>query len=416
MRIVELTDSYYPCLGGLERVVEELSDGLAALGHSVTVVTGEIPGTPQREQRGAVRIERLPMLSTRIPGLLKDAARPFHATAPDPLFSKGLRDVLRRVSPDVVHSHGWSMYSALHVCRALEIPVVQTAHDYGLVCACKTRQRAGRGEARDCDLPEMRLQDCLPCAWRQYGPRAPLVVGGLRMFSRAHRQLASAVAVSDAVRDAGLAPLRRHAPARQVTLPAFVADATIDQAGRPVPRPPFVPAGPYVMFVGALQPVKGVEDAVTAVQQVRARGLDLQLVLAGEGPLEGFGAAPWVRYVGVRSPSEVLAGYQHASSAIVPSRWQEPWGKVAVEAQASGCPALVTSVGGLKDLVVDGVTGIVVPPRRPDLLATALARLIGDPEHRRVMVAAARAHAREYALSTVIDSIVVTLEAAAGRR
>jgi glycosyltransferase involved in cell wall biosynthesis len=80
-------------------------------------------------------------------------------------------------------------------------------------------------------------------------------------------------------------------------------------------------------------------------------------------------------------PADLPALYRSAD-LVVSVPWYEPFGIVPLEAMACGVPVVVAAVGGLVDTVVDGVTGAHVPPRRPDLLAGALAGLLADPSGR----------------------------------
>ncbi len=77
----------------------------------------------------------------------------------------------------------------------------------------------------------------------------------------------------------------------------------------------------------------------------------------------------------------------------MPSRWAEPFGLVALEAQLAGRPVVASRVGGVPEFVIDGETGLLVPPDDPVALAAALRRLVADPLLARQLTLAARAQA-----------------------
>jgi glycosyltransferase involved in cell wall biosynthesis len=138
-----------------------------------------------------------------------------------------------------------------------------------------------------------------------------------------------------------------------------------------------------VLYAGRLSPEKGVLELVEA-----AGGM--KLVVAGDGPLREHvpGALGFVPH------DELQRLYARAAVVACPSR-REGFGVACLEAMAHARPVVATDVGGLRDLVVDGETGLVVPSRRPDALRAALERLLGDEELRRRLGAAGRERARE---------------------
>lgn len=140
---------------------------------------------------------------------------------------------------------------------------------------------------------------------------------------------------------------------------------------------------PHVLYVGRLSPEKGVLELVEA-----ARGLPL--VVVGDGPLRERvpGALGFVPHAGL-GPF-----YARAAVVAVPSL-REGYGMACAEAMAYGRPVVATAVGGLLDLVEDGVTGLLVPPGDVPALRAAFERLLDDPELRARLGAAARARARE---------------------
>jgi glycosyltransferase involved in cell wall biosynthesis len=118
-----------------------------------------------------------------------------------------------------------------------------------------------------------------------------------------------------------------------------------------------------------------------------------------------------VRLLGRVGRADLPALYRSAD-LVVNVPWYEPFGIVPLEAMACGVPVVVSAVGGLVDSVVDGVTGVHVPPRRPALLAGPVAGLLADPERRAILGAAgARRARRRYGWDRIAGS---TLDVYAG--
>jgi glycosyltransferase involved in cell wall biosynthesis len=160
---------------------------------------------------------------------------------------------------------------------------------------------------------------------------------------------------------------------------------------------------PEVLFAGRLSPEKGVLELVEAAD-------GMNLVVAGDGPLRA--RVPGAR--GFVPHDELQRLYARAAVVVCPSR-REGFGVTCLEAMAHGRPVVATSVGGLLDLVVDGETGIVVPPRDPAALRSALERLLADPDLRRRLGTAGRDRARtHFSWETVTDATLAAYAEAAG--
>jgi glycosyltransferase involved in cell wall biosynthesis len=160
---------------------------------------------------------------------------------------------------------------------------------------------------------------------------------------------------------------------------------------------------PEVLFAGRLSPEKGVLELVEAAD-------GLNLVVAGDGPLRTRvpGAHGFVPH------DDLQRLYARAAVVVCPSR-REGFGVACLEAMAHGRPVVATSVGGLLDLVVDGETGIVVPPRDPAALRSALERLLADPDLRRRLGTAGRDRARTlFSWETVTDATLAAYAEAVG--
>ncbi len=140
---------------------------------------------------------------------------------------------------------------------------------------------------------------------------------------------------------------------------------------------------PEVLYAGRLSPEKGVLELVEAAG-------DLNLVVAGDGPLRP--QVPQAR--GFVPPEELAVLYARAAVVACPSH-REGFGVACLEAMAHGRPVVASAVGGLLDLVVDGETGIHVPPGDVPALRAAIERLLADPALRRRMGEAGRRRAAE---------------------
>ena len=188
-----------------------------------------------------------------------------------------------------------------------------------------------------------------------------------RVLSRARLTICASNALADAARELGAREVRVIPSA--VELPERVAD----------PAEP-----PEVLFVGRLSPEKGILELVQAAQ-------GMKLTVAGDGPLRSQvpGALGFVPH------HELPPLYEQAAVVAVPSH-REGFGVACAEAMAAGRPVVASAVGGLLDLVADGETGLLVPPRNVPALRAALERLLGDAELRRRMGEAGRERIREH--------------------
>lgn len=140
---------------------------------------------------------------------------------------------------------------------------------------------------------------------------------------------------------------------------------------------------PHVLYAGRLSEEKGVLELAEATA-------GLARVVVGDGPLRA--SLPDTH--GVVPPGEMGGWYDRAAVVCVPSR-REGYGMSAREAMAHGRPVVASAVGGLRDAVTDDVDGLLVPPRDPAALRTAIERLLGDRELRGRLGSAARRAAEE---------------------
>jgi glycosyltransferase involved in cell wall biosynthesis len=150
---------------------------------------------------------------------------------------------------------------------------------------------------------------------------------------------------------------------------------------------------PSIVAVGRLAPVKRFELTITAAIEARQRVSGLTLTIIGDGPLrpelqrqvDDAGAGDWITLAGHVSRDELLGHYQRAW-LVVSGSLAEGWGLSLTEAAACGAPAVATDIRGHRSSVVDGVTGVLVPPNH---LGRAIADVLLDDERRARLAGAA---------------------------
>jgi glycosyltransferase involved in cell wall biosynthesis len=168
------------------------------------------------------------------------------------------------------------------------------------------------------------------------------------------------------------------------------------------PAQPLPEGPPVVVSLGRVVRDKGFDVLVDAFAIVRAARPDARLVIAGDGAehveieaqARRLGLDGAVELPGWVDPDDVPALLARASVVVVPSRWREAFGLVALQAALAARPVVGTRVGGLVEIVEDGSTGILVPNEDAGGMSAAILALLDDPERARAI----GDHARERAL------------------
>jgi glycosyltransferase involved in cell wall biosynthesis len=320
--------------------------GVDAAVHTVSNDDALAPGTWARLRDGATGVWSLP------------ARRRFE-------------DVLDAERPDVVHIH--NLFPLLSgsvpaAARRRGLPVVWTVHNHRVRCIEGGNFREGR-PCHECRAG-WRVPGIVHRCYAGSVPASGLVTAASSAFrTSARRRGVLALAVSEHVRawlvdEAGLDPAAVRVKPNGVAGPAGAV-------------PP--PAGSRsFVFLGRLAAAKGVGLLLDAW---RRADLDAELHIVGGGDLAGEVSAAaaadpritWTGPVGAEAVGEHLA---RARAVVVPSLWDEPFGRVAPEAFGYGRPVITTGLGGLGE-TVDATTGWVTGPE-PDALAAALAEAAGD--------------------------------------
>ncbi len=399
MRILQVAQFYPPIPGGAELHVQSLARGLAARGHEVDVVTLHEGDAPTEQVEGGIRIHRVRGWLQRLPGLHTPGIPRASAPLPDPGVAAAIARVVRRRRPEVVHGHNWLAHSALPVLPGRGIPLVETLHNYGRVCAKQTLIR--RGET--CSGPG--LTKCLRCAGGHYGPpRGAATCGALWSFGAWHDStVRHYIAVSEAVAERN----RLDQSGRPFSvIPNFVEDALGEPVGAPASLPAELPDGEFILYVGALGRVKGVDVLFDAYRRLAAPPPLVVIGFRAPEMDELLASAPPGVTVHLDWPhAAVMEAWRRCTVGVCPSTWPEPCPTVVIEAMTAGVPMIGSRAGGIPELLDSGGAGRLVEAGDAAMLAAALGTLIADPAERRRLGAVARRRSRDYLASAVVPRI-----------
>ena len=166
---------------------------------------------------------------------------------------------------------------------------------------------------------------------------------------------------------------------------------------------------PLLLFVGRLQPWKGVETAMRALAHIP----DAHLAVAGDGEDRGrltalaheLGLSSRTHFLGAVERVALPRFYRTADLLVATSHASETFGIGLVEAQACGLPVVASRFGGFPEVVAEGRTGLLFTPRDPAALAEAAHALLNDPARRATMAAAAPVWAAQFAWPAVTDRV-----------
>lgn len=393
MRILELAQFYPPVVGGEERHVRNLSVALAARGHDVHVACLDTGQPPDRDP--GVTVHPLTNVGVRVPALYPTADRPLALPIPDPLASRALAAVVRRVQPDVVHAHNWIINSYLPLASARRRPLVYSLHDYSHVCATKRLMY----EDELCSGPSPRK--CPSCASDWYGPGRGQVIWSM---VRSGRPLRNRVAdlFTPVSRFVGEANQLDAQGVPWTVVPNFVPDSLLEK--RHLPRDPALPDGPYLFFAGDVSTQKGVDTLITAYATLDPATRP-RLVLVGRRAMALDSLPDGVQVEEKWEHDRVLSGFVHATAAVLPSAWPDPCPTTVLEAMAVGAPLVTTHMGGIADMVTDEESALVVRPKDVEGTARALHRISTEPGLGERLAAQASVEVRRYLQSAVAEQL-----------
>ena len=282
----------------------------------------------------------------------------------------------------------------------------------GLARRPGVRRRGGRGADRCGDGSGLRLQR------RRPSPAGS--AGGCSASRCAWPPAGSRIIVQNP--DDGVVLTRLGLDPRRI---ALIRGSGVDTAHfAALPAPPAPPV--RVALVARMLRQKGVLDAVAAVRLLRARGLAVELLLAGgpdpdnpdslaRGTLDAFAGEPGIEWLG--PVEDVRAVWRRAAICVLPSTYGEGLPRTLLEAASCARPMVATDIPGCREVVRPGDTGLLVPPHDVEALAAAIAELAQDPALRAAMGEAARAMIeRQFAEAVIVRETLSLYRAALAER
>jgi len=380
--------NYAELIGGAEVYAHGLVESLRSRGHDVAL----FGASPEGEiDRAGLRVIQRP---------LYDRAR----LVLDPPALAALRDYLQRFAPDVVHVH--NVFSvALGVLQHLGtqgIPLLQTVHDFQLLCP---NSWCVRGDGAPC--PGGAGAQCF-----QHGCQSnyPYDAWGVLLGSLRQRWLSHCTGIAAAPSTYLVERLRANGWSDVRHLPYFV---DFPRPSRPVPR-----SSHELLYVGRLEPEKGVPVLLRALPEICASLPEVRLTVVGGGSQlpelkalsDRLGVASRLRYLQKIPRAEIAQHYARAALCVLPSLWTENSPLVAYECLTSGLPMAGSRLGGIPELLEEGC-GVTFRAGDPSDLARVVLEFLRLPlAERERMSVACRSRAATFDRARHVDVVVALYE------
>lgn len=318
--------------------------------------------------------------------------------------ARDMSKLLQRLNPDVVHIH--NLYplispSVAVTCYNHRIPVVMTCHNYRLVCPigtffCKDRtcESCADGKEYWCMIKNCRNNYVESTVYALRGMTA-------RRFGLISKNVTLFIAVSEFQRrkltEGGIDRKKIIVLPHMVNTPDFTADPVL---------------GRYVAFVGRISEEKGIDTLLSAAKNLP----EASFSFAG-GFTQALGmksdASNNVEFVGWLDRAQLSNFYRMARFVVVPSKCYETFGLVILEAMSHGLPVIASRIGGLPEVIDDGVTGVFFEPGNSYDLASKIKLLWKNPQVCRKMGQAAREKVvAEYSEEKYYDRLLSVYETA----
>ena len=345
MKIGYINNAYYPTLlAGSERSVQVLAEAITQMGHTAAVLTISPQEKFEEAEVNGVSVTYIPHKNLHAARQMpnKDPLRRiiWHLIDSYNIWTKGdVRHWLEKEKPDLVHTNilGGISVAAWDAAREFGVPVVHTLREYYLQCRLMSLNRKGHECEGICAF-------CQVCAVpRKARSSVPSAVVGISRH------------VLDSHLNAGFFP---SVPHRKVI---FNSVAMYDASNIPA-----LSKRLRLGFIGRIETLKGIDFLLQALESLPKDRYELYIAGEGKTPylreIEGRDLGMPVHWLGLVPPEKL---FPLIDLLVVPSLWQEPFGRVIMEAYRHGLPVLASRVGGIPEIVDEDVTGFLFDPFTP---------------------------------------------------
>ena len=368
MKILMLTWEYPPrIVGGIARVVHDLSKRLIKDGHDVHVITYKEGNVPYYENDKGVHVHRVDNYMIN-PNNFIDWIMQLNFN----MVAKANELIAKGEKFDVIHAHDWLVaYAAKTLKNSYDMPLVSTIH----------ATEAGRNAGIH-DETQRYINDT---EWMLTYESSEVIVNSKfmkndlqRLFGLPYEKIN---VVANGINSTTYSGIERDYEFRR--------QYALDNEK-------------IILFMGRLVYEKGVQHLISAMPKILDNYHDAKLIIAGKGGMieelksqvEALGLGQKVYFTGYLNAKQVSKMYKCADVSVFPSTY-EPFGIVALEAMLAGVPAVVSDVGGLNEIVEHGVNGMKSYAGNPNSLADSILSLLVNPELCTNIVKKARAKVKD---------------------
>ena len=353
MKILMLTWEYPPrVVGGISRVVYDLSHRLIKDGHEVTVVTYRDGEVPYYEDDKGVKVHRVDNYMIQ-PNNFIDWILQLNFN----MVERASQIIAEQGKFDVIHAHDWLVANAAKTLKhSFDIPIVATIH----------ATEAGRNSG----IREPNQKYINDTEWMLTYESSEVIVNSKfmkndlqRLFGLPYEKIN---VVANGINSTAYSGVEKDYDFRR----QYAADNE-----------------KIILFMGRLVYEKGVQHLISAMPKILENYHDAKLVIAGKGGMldelkaqvEAMGLGQKVYFTGYLNAKQVSKMYKCADISVFPSTY-EPFGIVALEAMLAGVPTVVSDVGGLNEIVEHGVDGMKSYAGNPNSLADSILELLFNPQ------------------------------------